>query len=120
MQKKRIKQRQRRHQRIRKKVGGTSQRPRLCVYRSLNNLSAQLIDDIEGKTLLSLSTFDKGPRDIIKYGGNVHAAETLGRLLAEKAKAKGINSVVFDRGGYLYHGRVKAFAEAARKEGLVF
>lgn len=120
MRKKRIKQRQRRHKRVRKKVFGTSQRPRLCVYRSLKNLSCQLIDDIDGRTLLSLSTFDKGTRETIKYGGNIQAAEALGKLLAEKAKAKGINSVVFDRGGYLYHGRVKAFAEAARKEGLVF
>lgn len=120
MKKKRIEQRKRRHSRIRKKMFGTSQRPRLCVYRSLKNLSAQLIDDINGKTLLSLSTFDKGARDIISYGGNIKAAETLGKLLAEKAKAKGIKSAVFDRGGCLYHGRVKAFAEAVRKEGLVF
>lgn len=120
MQKKRIRQRDRRHKRIRKKIFGTSQRPRLCVYRSLKNLSTQLIDDSSEKTLLSLSTFDKGTREIINYGGNLKAAESLGKLLAEKAMTKGIKLVVFDRGGYLYHGRVKAFAEAARKAGLVF
>lgn len=120
MRKKRIEQRQRRHKRLRKKVFGTGQRPRLCVCRSSKNLSAQLIDDADGRTLLSLSTFDKDARGIINYGGNIKAAETLGKLLAEKAKAKGIKAVVFDRGGYLYHGRVKAFAEATRKEGLAF
>ena len=120
MQKKRITQRERRHKRIRKKIFGQNQRPRLCIYRSLTNLSAQIIDDVAGKTLLSISTFDKEAKSAIKYGGNVKAAGGLGRLLAEKAKAKGINSVVFDRGGYQYHGRVKVFAEAARKGGLVF
>lgn len=120
MQKKRITQRERRHKRIRKKVLGDAKRPRLCLYRSLANLSAQLIDDIEGKTLLSVSTFDKDAKPKIGYGGNTKAAEVMGRLMAEKAKAKGITTVVFDRGGCLFHGRVKAFAEAARKGGLIF
>ncbi len=120
MQKKRIRQRERRHKRIRKKVFGRGNRPRLCIYRSLNNLSAQIIDDDNGKTLFSLSTFDKNTRSIVKYGGNIKAAGTLGKLIAEKAKAKGIAAVIFDRGGCRYHGRIKAFAEAAREAGLVF
>ncbi|NQT89911.1 MAG: 50S ribosomal protein L18 [Candidatus Omnitrophica bacterium] len=120
MQKKRITQRKIRHNRLRKKAVGTSQRPRLCVYRSLNNLSAQIVDDISGKTLLSLSTFGKELKSSLKYGGNTKAAQVLGGQLAQKAKAKGVEKVVFDRGGYRYHGRVKVFAEAARKAGLVF
>jgi len=92
----------------------------LCVYRSLNNLNAQIVDDIEGKTLLSIATYDKAVKDTVKYGGNTKAAAAIGKLLAEKAKGKGIEAVVFDRGGYLYHGRVKAFAETLRKEGLRF
>lgn len=120
MQKKRITQRERRHKRIRKKIYGQSQRPRLCVYRSLKNLSAQIVDDSAGKTLLSVSTFGKEAKAAVRYGGNIKAAGDLGKLLAEKAKEKGISSVVFDRGGYQYHGRVKVFAEAARKGGLLF
>jgi len=120
MHKKRTTQIKKRHQRARKKVLGKNDRPRLCVYRSLKGLSAQLIDDVEGKTLLSLSTFDKEAKAKVGYGGNIKAAEKLGKLLAEKAKAKGISAVVFDRGGRQYHGRIKAFAEACRKEGLVF
>jgi len=120
MHKKGITQRQRRHKRLRKKIVGISERPRLCIYRALNNLSAQIIDDGSSKTLLSLSTFDKENKSKITYGGNVKAAETLGTAIAQKAKEKGISSVVFDRGGFAYHGRVKAFAEAARKAGLVF
>jgi large subunit ribosomal protein L18 len=120
MEKKRITQRQRRHMRLRKKVSGRPQRPRLCIHRSLKNLSAQIIDDSAGKTLLSLSTYGKDGKGIFKYGGNTKAAQELGRLLAEKAKSKNINTVIFDRGGYKYHGRVKEFADAARKGGLVF
>ena len=120
MQKKRILQSELRHKRLRKKIVGTAQKPRLCVYRSLKNLSAQLIDDIESRTLLSLSTFDKESKKKINYGGNISAAESMGKLFALKAVEKGIKKVVFDRGGRQYHGRVKAFAESARKEGLVF
>ncbi|MFH1868248.1 MAG: 50S ribosomal protein L18 [Candidatus Omnitrophota bacterium] len=120
MRKKHIIKRKMRHSRIRKKVIGQGERPRLCVSRSLNNLSAQIIDDTAGKTLLSLSTFSKDVKPEIKYGGNVKAAALLGKNLAEKAKAKGIATVVFDRGGCRYHGRVKTFAEAARKGGLIF
>ena len=120
MQKKRILQNDLRHKRLRKKIVGTAQKPRLCVYRSLKNLSAQLIDDIESRTLLSLSTFSKESKKGISYGGNIPAAESMGKLFASKAMEKGIKQVVFDRGGRQYHGRVKAFAESARKEGLVF
>ncbi|MDR3211950.1 MAG: 50S ribosomal protein L18 [Planctomycetota bacterium] len=105
----------RRHQRLRQKVAGTAERPRLALYRSLRNLSAQFIDDQVGRTLLAVSTLDF-PENT--YGGNVKAAETIGKLAAEKAKAAGINQVVLDRGGRQYHGRVKAFTEAARKAGL--
>jgi large subunit ribosomal protein L18 len=99
---------------------GEKGRPRLSIYRSLKNLTAQLIDDTSNRTILSVSTFDKEIRSKIKYGGNVKAAESLGKLLAEKAKAKGITTINFDRGGRLYHGRIKAFADAARKDGLIF
>jgi len=120
MQKKRIRQRELRHKRSRKKINGTSKRPRLCVYRSLKNLSAQLIDDINGKTILSLSTFDKASKSSISSGGNIKAAVLLGKLTAEKALAKGVTEVVFDKGGRYFHGRIKAFADSARKTGLVF
>lgn len=109
-----------RHQRIRRGIRGTGERPRLSVHRSLKNLFIQLIDDIEGKTLYSISTLDKSFREKFKDGGNVKAAEILGEMLAKGAQAKGIRQVVFDRGGYLYHGRLKALAEAARKAGLEF
>jgi len=120
MQKKRITSRQRRHKRIRKKVAGVKECPRLCVYRSLSNFQAQIIDDGSNKTILSASTFDKEAKGKVSYGGNMKAAEQLGTFLAEKAKEKGISKVVFDRGGVTYHGRVKIFAEACRKAGLVF
>ncbi len=120
MQKKRIRQRELRHKRLRKKINGTNKRPRLCVYRSLKNLSVQLIDDIDGKTILSLSTFDKDLKNSISSGGNIKAAVLLGKLLAEKAKEKGVTEVTFDRGGRCFHGRIKAFADSARKTGLVF
>ena len=109
----------RRHERSRQKVTGTAEKPRMAVFRSLRNISVQIIDDVAGRTLVAVSTemadFPKGT-----YGGNVKAAETLGGMAAEKAKAAGIESVVFDRGGRKYHGRVKALADAARKAGLKF
>ncbi|MFA5038874.1 MAG: 50S ribosomal protein L18 [Candidatus Omnitrophota bacterium] len=112
--------RQRRHLRIRKKVSGTTERPRLSVRRSLANLFIQIVDDTKGATLLSASTVDKEFKSRVTYGGNVKAAAVLGEAVAQKAKDKNIKRVVFDRGGYDYHGRIKAFAEAARKGGLEF
>ncbi|MDR1520958.1 MAG: 50S ribosomal protein L18 [Planctomycetota bacterium] len=109
----------RRHLRLRRKIKGSAERPRLAVYRSLRHISVQFVDDAVGRTLLALSTcsadFPKGT-----YGGNVKAAETLGGLAAEKARAAGIKAVVFDHGGRKYHGRIKALAEAVRKGGLKF
>ena len=111
--------RKRVHTRIREKISGTEQRPRLNVYRSLNHIYTQLIDDATGNTIASASsTVIKGEDKI--YGGNVAAARTVGKLIAERAQEKGIKKVVFDRGGYLYHGRVKALADAAREAGLEF
>ena len=104
------------HKRIRRKVQGTSVRPRLAIYRSLNHIYAQVIDDENGKTLASASTVEKDLRS--GTGGNVEAAQRIGRTIAERAIAAGMNSVVFDRGGYLYHGRVRALTEAAREAGL--
>ena len=112
--------RKRRQALIRKKVVGTAEKPRLSVYRSNANFSAQLINDIEGKTFFSLSTLSKDIKSAARYGGNVKAAAMLGEEFAKRAKAKGFLSVVFDRAGYKYHGRVKAFAEGARKGGLKF
>jgi len=109
----------RRHKRIRKKVLGTQDRPRLSVFRSLKNISVQLIDDENNSTLLTCTTQQKEIKEQVK-GANAKTAALLGELVAKKAKEKGIEKVVFDRGGYLYHGRVKAVAEAARKGGLVF
>ncbi len=106
------------HVRIRKKVRGTGERPRLAVFRSVNHIYAQLIDDVAGVTLCSASTVEKSIE--LKSGGNVEAAVAIGRLIAERAKEKGISNVVFDRGGYLYHGRVKSLAESAREAGLQF
>jgi large subunit ribosomal protein L18 len=108
--------RKRVHFRIREKVTGQAGRPRLNVYRSLNHIYAQLIDDAAGQTVASASSFAAK----IKTGGNVAAAREVGKQIAERAKEKGITKVVFDRGGYLYHGRVKALAEAAREAGLEF
>ena len=108
--------RQRVHFRIRQKLEGTAERPRLNVYRSLNHIYAQVIDDAKGVTLISASTI----ADKIKTGGNVAAAKEVGKLVAERAVEKGIKKVVFDRGGYLYHGRIKALADAAREAGLEF
>ena len=109
-----------RHQRLRKILKGTTEQPRLCVHRSLKNMQAQIIDDTQKKILFGISTLDKDLRSKIKSGGNVDAATILGEVLAMKAQEKGIKKVCFDRGGYLYHGRIKAFAEAARKGGLEF
>ena len=110
-------QRIKRHKRVRSKISGTPEMPRLNVFRSEANIYAQVIDDVSGKTLVSASSLDK---DIQGYGGNIAAAAAVGKLVAERAKAKGIETVVFDRGGYLYHGRVKALAEGAREGGLQF
>jgi large subunit ribosomal protein L18 len=115
-QNKRNEIRQRIHSRIRAKLAGTPERPRLNVYRSLNHIYVQVIDDRKGETLVSASTLEAKS----KTGGNVAAAKEIGKAIAEKAVAKGIKQVVFDRGGYLYHGRVKALAEAARAAGLEF
>lgn len=105
---------------MRQKVTGTISRPRLCVFRSLNHIHAQLIDDSMGQTLVSMSTLDSQVRSKTDGMGKSKKAEIVGTLLAEKALDKGIKQVVFDRGGYKYHGRVKALAEAARKVGLEF
>jgi large subunit ribosomal protein L18 len=107
------------HDRIRKKMQGTAERPRLNVYRSLNHIYVQVIDDLHGTTLVSASTAE-GKKADRTTGGNVAAAKAIGKTIAERAKAKGVTKVVFDRGGYLYHGRVKAVAEAAREAGLQF
>lgn len=109
--------RKRVHQRIRRKVAGSTERPRLAVFRSVKHIYAQVIDDTVGHTLAAASSNEKSG---IKSGGNVAGAKAVGKLLAERAKEKGVKSVVFDRGGYLYHGRVKALAEAAREGGLQF
>jgi large subunit ribosomal protein L18 len=110
----------RRHQRVRKKVSGTAARPRLAVYRSEHHIYAQVIDDASGHTLAAASTLDKGLKTDLKYGGNVEAAKRVGQLLGERAKGAGIQTVVFDRGGFKYHGRVAALAEGAREAGLEF
>jgi large subunit ribosomal protein L18 len=115
-------QRIRRHLRIRKKVTGTAERPRLVVYRSLKNIEGQLVDDEAGRTITGVSTLAKGLRAFEAEGANPRQehARAAGKALAEQAQEKGIKSVVFDRGGYRYHGRVKAFAEGAREGGLEF
>ena len=116
----RSKERLRIHTRIRKKVLGTPQRPRLCVYRSLGHIYAQVVDDLSGITLVSASSLDKDLRAEVTIGGNISAAKSVGKAIAGRAISKGIEAVVFDRGGYIYHGRVKALAEAAREGGLKF
>ncbi|SRR6266566_1441096 len=122
------------HDRIRKKMQGTAERPRLNVYRSLNHIYVQVIDDLNGKTLVSASTAEgtkaegkkaeggkaEGAKENRRSGGNVASAKAVGKTIAERAKAKGVTKVVFDRGGYIYHGRVKALADAAREAGLQF
>lgn len=113
--------RQKRHTRVRKRVNGTPERPRLNVYRSSNNIYAQIIDDLAGRTLTAASSLDATLRkDDKSAGGNVVAAKAVGQLIAERAKAAGISKVVFDRGGYLYHGRIQGLADAARENGLDF
>ena len=108
------------HARVRTKLAGTPERPRLCVYRSLEHIYAQVIDDRTGQTLVSASSLDKVTKKQLKGGGNVAAAKVVGKAIAERAKAAKIERVVFDRGGYKYHGRVKALADAAREAGLQF
>jgi len=110
----------RRHNRLRTKVVGTPERPRLNVFRSLNNIYAQVVDDRSRQTLVAASTIDKELKTKVKTGGNVESARLVGELIAKRAKDKGIQKVVFDRGGYQYHGRVKSLAEAAREAGLEF
>lgn len=104
------------HTRIRKKVSGTAERPRLAVFRSLNHIYAQVIDDVSGVTLAAASTTEKDLKG--KTGGNVEAAQSVGRAIAERAQSAGVSQVVFDRGGYVYHGRVKALLDATREAGL--
>ncbi|MDR6226941.1 50S ribosomal protein L18 [Desmospora profundinema] len=116
----RNKSRKRRHMRVRKKIMGTVERPRLNVFRSAKNIYAQVIDDMNGHTLVSASSLDAEVKEVGIYGGNVEAARKVGELLAKRAQEKGIDQVVFDRGGYLYHGRIKALAEGAREGGLNF
>jgi len=112
--------RRRVHVRMRKRVVGTAERPRLCVHRSARHIRAQVIDDASARTLASASSLDKDVRAQIRGGGNIAASKVIGKIIAERARAKGIENVVFDRGGYQYHGRVQALAEAAREAGLQF
>ncbi len=109
-----------RHLRVRNRVEGTPERPRLSVYRSLNHIYAQIIDDTKGVTLVAASTMDNGLKDQFSAGGNIEAAKVVGKAVAERALEKGVKKVVFDRGGHIYHGRIKALAEAAREAGLDF
>ena len=108
------------HERIRKRLLGSASRPRLAVYRSNKHIYAQIIDDSKGATLIAASSLDGDTKKGLKNGSNMAAAKAVGTLVAERAKAKGIDAVLFDRGGYIYHGRVKALAEAAREAGLKF
>ena len=112
--------RKKRHLRTRKHIVGTAERPRLNVFRSLNNIYAQVINDVTGETIVSASSLDKDLKEAIAYGGNLEGAKAVGTAIATRAKEKGVEKVVFDRGGYLYHGRVAALAEAAREAGLEF
>lgn len=112
--------RRRVHARVRTRVAGTTERPRLCVYRSLAHIYAQVVDDRSGRTLVAASSLDKETRKQLKGGCNVAAAKVIGKVIAERALAAKIQKVVFDRGGYKYHGRVKALADAAREAGLQF
>ena len=111
--------RHKKHARLRNRISGTAERPRLCVFRSNNHMYAQVIDDVKGHTLCAASTMDKDAKDL-EYTDNVDAAAFVGKTIAERALAKGIKEVVFDRGGFIYHGKVKALAEAAREAGLEF
>ncbi|MFZ0978380.1 MAG: 50S ribosomal protein L18 [Candidatus Acidiferrales bacterium] len=112
--------RRRIHVRMRKRISGTPERPRLCVHRSTRHIRAQVVDDASGTTLAAASSLDKDVRAQIKGGGNIAASKVVGKVIAERARAKGVENVVFDRGGYQYHGRVQALAEAAREAGLKF
>ena len=112
--------RRRVHQRVRQTLTGTPERPRLCVYRSLGHIYTQIIDDRSGRTIVSASSVDKETKKNLKGGGNIASAKAVGKTIAERAKAAGVSKVVFDRGGYKYHGRVKALADAAREAGLQF
>jgi large subunit ribosomal protein L18 len=112
--------RRRIHVRMRKRIAGTPERPRLCVHRSTRHIRAQVVDDASGRTIVSASSLDKDVRAQIKGGGNIAASKVVGKIVAQRAKEKGVESVVFDRGGYQYHGRVQALAEAAREAGLKF
>ncbi len=118
--KKKVDSRERRHRRVRAKVKGTTQRPRLNVFRSLENIFAQVIDDVDGKTLVSASTIDKEVAKLLGDKNKVDSAKVVGKILAERAKTAGVTTVVFDRGGYRYHGRVAALADGAREGGLEF
>ncbi|MGA8223813.1 MAG: 50S ribosomal protein L18 [Candidatus Acidiferrales bacterium] len=112
--------RRRIHVRMRKRIAGTAERPRLAVHRSTKHIRAQVIDDQTARTIVSASSLDKEVRKLIKGGGNIAASKVVGKAIAERARAKGVDKVVFDRGGYQYHGRVQALAEAAREAGLKF
>ena len=112
--------RRRVHERVRTRVSGTPERPRLCVYRSLGHIYGQVIDDRSGRTIVSASSVDKETKKGLKGGGNIASAKAVGKIIADRAKAAGVTKVVFDRGGYKYHGRVKALADAAREAGLQF
>lgn len=109
-----------RHKRVRRKITGTTQRPRLCVFRSSNNIYAQIIDDANRVTFTAASSLDAEVKGAVNHGGNKEAAKMVGAMIAKRAIEKGITEVVFDRGGYLYHGRVQVLAEAAREAGLKF
>lgn len=109
-----------RHERLRRTLSGTAEKPRMCVFRSLKNIYVQVIDDEKGHTLVSASTLEKALQPALKGGCNIAAAKVVGKTIAERAKAKGINAVVFDRGGHAYHGKIAAVADAAREGGLVF
>jgi large subunit ribosomal protein L18 len=109
-----------RHFRVRNRVSGTTERPRLCVFRSNSNIYAQVIDDLKGNTLVAASSLDSVIKSKLENGGNKEAAKEVGKLIAERAIEKGIKAVVFDRGGFIYHGRVKELAEGAREAGLEF
>ena len=113
-------ERTRRHLRVRTKISGTAERPRLCVFRSSNNIYAQIIDDANRVTLTAASSLDAEVKGAVNHGGNKEAAKMVGEMIAKRAIEKGITEVVFDRGGYLYHGRVQVLAEAAREAGLKF
>jgi large subunit ribosomal protein L18 len=109
-----------RHRRVRKRIGGTTQRPRLCVFRSLNHIYAQVIDDVKGHTMAAAGSMDPDIRTQLKGKSKTQVAELVGGLVAKRATGSGASQVVFDRGGFKFHGRVKALAEAARKGGLIF